>query len=93
MAENKGYPHNNPEWNGYTLDELRYQKALSAARLELQKERMMAQVQKMRETVSLVPSSGIIGRMFSSLNYVDYGLIAFRIIKRVTGLVRKFRHK
>lgn len=89
MAESKPLPHQLPGWKGYTLDELRYQRALVAARVEIQKERLVVQSDKLRNAMS--SPTGVWGRIFSSINYVDYAVLAFQLISRTTRTLRKLR--
>ena len=40
MSTPKELPHEKEAWNGYTLDELRYMRAYTAARLEINRDRL-----------------------------------------------------
>lgn len=84
-------PHTHPEWQGYTIDELRYQRALTSARLEIQKERLLNQYAAIRGNFGSLKPTGIYGKIFNSLSFIDYGVLAFRTIRRVTGIIRSFR--
>lgn len=86
----KKAPHNQSDWQGYTIDELRYQRALNSARLEIQKERLLNEVETMKGTFGVMQPSGIFGKMLKSLNFIDYGIIAFQTVRRVSAL---FRHR
>ena len=92
-TQQKTFPHNDPQWKGYTLDELRYQRALVSARVEIQKERIVAEVEKIREGAGFTGSGSIWGRMFSSLSYVEYAILAYRLINRLSRTVHSFRRK
>lgn len=86
----KKAPHHHDNWQGYTIDELRYQRALTSARLEIQKEKLSNQFQTIRGTFGMVEGKGIMGKMLSSLNYVDYAVLAFQTVRRLSAL---FRHR
>ena len=49
MANSKQLPHTTAEWTGYTLDELRYVRAYTAARMELNRERVISRIDGMRK--------------------------------------------
>lgn len=87
----KKTPHHQPGWQGYTIDELRYQRALTAARLEIQKERLVNQIDTLKGTFGIMKPKGIFGKMFKSLDVIDYGILAFRTVRRVTSMIRSMR--
>lgn len=93
MTTSKKAPHTQPNWQGYTLDELRYQRALVSARVEIQKERLLNQTNALRGTFGQLKPSGIWGKLFSSLSVIDYGILAFRTVRRVSSMVRSIRGK
>lgn len=67
------------EWPGMTLDELRYQRALTLARIEIAKELIMIQGNQLYHGKIAGPSQrrGVLGRMLSTLSIVDYAMLAF----------------
>ena len=70
---------NNEQWKGYTLDELRYRRALVGARVEIEKYRLNA--------LSLV------GRVMGAFRYAEYAILGFKLIKRVSKLMRGRRRR
>lgn len=86
-------PHDNPEWNGYTIDELRYQRALTTARLDIQKERLLNQVNAVKGSFGMLEGRGIVGKMLRSLNYIDYAVLAFQAVGRIRSLIGSRRRK
>lgn len=87
-------PHNSENWNGYTLDELRYQRALTSARLEIEKEKLMQGINSMRSGLpSFSSGNSILAKIAGSLNYIDYAVLAFRLFKTVSKAVRGFRRR
>lgn len=87
----KQLPHNDTTkpFKGYTLDELRYNRAYLLAVCEMQKMRLMQRVDAAKNTMPGFTGSGIVGKIMGSLNYVDYALIAFRIISKVSRIFRR----
>lgn len=74
-------------WNGYNIDELRYQRALNLARREM----LMQQLKTVGDDISkgypiLSNQQTILEKIASSLTYVDYGIMAFTIFSKVRKL-------
>lgn len=89
------------QFRGYTLEELRYNRALIALKAEFCKEKMLSDFQAAKSKTILgklqrgestgLFKSGVLGKMARSLNYVDYilvGLTAFKTIRSITSLFR-----
>lgn len=74
---------------GCGIDELRYRRAFALAKYELAKMRLMETVDSVRDGVPSIGGRGIMGKMLSSLNYIDYALIAYKIGSKLM----KFRKK
>ncbi len=91
MSDYKSYPHEHPEWGGYTLEELRFQRAVNTARLEIQKERLIAYFRGVQSSAGLANTSGWFGRIFNSFSYFEYGIMAFRLVRRAFSTFKKFR--
>lgn len=90
------------QFKGYTLEELRYNRALIALKAEFCKEKMLADFHAAKSQTILgklqrgegagLFKSGVLGKMARSLNYVDYilvGLTAFKTIRSITSLFRR----
>lgn len=91
-SKRKALPHETESWNGYTLDELRYQRAYTSARMEIQR----AELQRNISSFSLTGSgpnvnSGILGKMFNSLGYIDIGIFAFKMGRRIFRIFRRLK--
>ncbi len=87
--ENNNATVTEPKWRGYSIDELRYRRAFTMARLEIAKERLTTTSRRLYGGYGMPATSGIVGKLFGSLNYVDYAVLAFRLGKIVYSL---FRH-
>lgn len=75
---------------GIGIDELRYRRALSLARYEMAKMRFVEDIQTAKNNIpSAITGKGLMGKILGSLNYMDYALIAYRIISKI----RKFRNR
>lgn len=80
------------EWDGLTLDEIRYARALTRARIEISKEMVSARTNAlMNGRAAGTEGKTMLGRMLGALNWLDYGLIAIRLGSKVSGFFRKRR--
>lgn len=92
------------QFKGYTLEELRYNRALIALKAEFCKEKMLSDFQAAKSKTILgklqggegtgLFKSGVLGKMARSLNYIDYilvGLTTFKTIRSITSLFRRKR--
>ena len=91
-SQRKTMPHETDSWNGYTLDELRYQRAYTAARMEIQRHGLQHNI----ANINLIDRSkgkfgGVLGTLFNSLSYIDIGIFAFKMGRRVFKTVRRLR--
>ncbi|ROT08925.1 hypothetical protein EEL49_05360 [Muribaculaceae bacterium Isolate-104 (HZI)] len=77
-----------PEWKGYDIDELRYLQAYAQARLEIEKERMLASAQSLYSGTA-IKKSGIMGRILGSLTYMDYAFLAFKICRKAYSIFHR----
>lgn len=93
MSNNtKALPHEKPEWKGYTLDEIRYMRAYTAARLEINREHLQHNFTSMKDYTPM-NKSGLLGRVLGTLSYIDIALLTYRIGSRALKTLRFFRRK
>ena len=76
-------------WKGYTIDELRYQQAYTAVRMQIDRQKLFSTVSQMRGGMMSLKGTGLLGRMLSNLSYVDYAFMAFRIGRQEFRLFRR----
>lgn len=92
--------HAKPEFNGYTIEELRYQLALTALKKEYLKERAMECTDTLKKQLPFTggkssvgfPSKGIFSKLMKGLDLVDYIMIGyqgFRIMKKLGSVIKK----
>lgn len=82
----------NDRWLGYTLDEIRFQRAYTLARLEIEKNRIRSHISTMQS--SLVPQGrggSFLLKLFGAFSYFDYAVLAFKLVKAVFSVRRIFR--
>lgn len=92
MSAHKQLPHHSPDWHGYTLDELRYMRAYTAARIEINREHIVNRVRQLSKTgKNGMTSTGLVGRMLSAFSYIDIAIIAWKVGARALKMVRAIR--
>lgn len=76
-------------WRGYSLEELRYRRALNEVAIEIEKDKIMRQVS------DTLPKNETGASMFSraigALTYMDYVIIAFKFVTRLNKLYRAWK--
>lgn len=91
MIETRKLTHHDGDWSGYTLDEMRYQRAVTLARLEVQKEKLKIGTAEMRNGAGQFGSTGIAGKIMGSLNYLDYIILAFKATRMISKALRSLK--
>lgn len=78
------------EWDGLTLDEIRYSRALTQTRIEISREILAARAKSIyRGRASGTGAHSMFGRMLSALSWFDYGLMALKVTSRLIGIMRR----
>ncbi len=78
MSNAKQLPHNTEEWKGYTLEEIRYARAYTAARMELNRERLTARARDMQKN----------GLKLGAFSYIDIALLTWRVGRKLFRVTR-----
>lgn len=93
------------QFNGYSLDELRYQRALVLLQKEFCKSRINRNLNNLRKSNPLAPSSSssltgkvgfVASKLISGLSYLDYAMIGFSLFgtaRKVFSVFRKIKKK
>lgn len=91
------------EFKGYTLEELRYQRALVALQTEFCKSHMLKKVDEIRKykflggdgrSRGVEKIGGVASKIFSGLNYLDYALIGMQVFNSGKKIYNKiFRRR
>lgn len=93
-----------PEFKGYTLEELRYQLALTLVKKEFLKEKALHQTLAIKDQIPLVNGKspvkvglpgGLFGKLMRGLDFADYIMLGFQAVKigKKLGTVLKKRKK
>lgn len=75
-------------WNGYTYDELMYQRVLVKTRIEIEKYRLGNATESFRRDNALLNGS-LLSRVFGAVSWVEYAVLAFRVFRRVRAAFGK----
>lgn len=75
------------EWDGYSYDELRLQLLLTRTRIELNKSMVLEHGQNLMQRKSRPVS--IMGRMLGALDYLDYGVLAYKLGRTIFKLFKR----
>lgn len=91
------------EFKGYTLDELKYQRALLLLKKEFLKEKAIKEANLVKERIPVLngssalshfSSKNILGRVIKGLNYADYIMLGFSVFnagKKVISLFSRIK--
>lgn len=91
MKDNATEVNGVPEWKGYTLEELQYQKALVLVRMEMQKERLSGLKQQLVNGSKANMISRLWGQYSANKNIVQYTIAGFKMFQVVRKVVRSFK--
>lgn len=83
--------HNTPDWQGYTLRELRYRRAAAAARVQADRIMLSRQTQALRRGNPVTRSWNTMRDVFSIVGYANSAVLAFQLFRRLRGLWRTLR--
>ena len=87
----KKEPNGLKDWEGYTLDELRYRRAINHVKMEMEKERVMLSAKRIMSGKPSHESEGFFQKMFTGFSILDYALLAFQTGKQLRKVYRFFR--
>lgn len=90
------------KFRGYTLNEIRYQRALAALQREFAKEKIFTQANRIRKRGVfgtgdkqgvMAKAGGIASKVLTGFNYVDYAMIGFSAFTTLRKVFKFFRKK
>ncbi|MDE6177949.1 MAG: hypothetical protein K2F86_02115 [Duncaniella sp.] len=93
MTKQKQLPHHTAEFQGYTMDELRYHRAYSAARVEINRSRLHERIASLRKNGFRPKGTpgGVVGRLIGAFSYIDLGIMAWKIGSQTFRIFRRLR--
>lgn len=91
------------KFKGYTLEEIRYQRALVSLQMEFCKTRLLRNVHNLQKRSPFSASSAatslpgkvgfVASKLFAGLNYLDYAMIGFSLFGTVRKVFSFFRRR
>lgn len=79
------------KWSGYTLDDLRYQRAVNHVKMEVERELLATSVHQIINRQQSGFGGGIMKKMFTGFSVIDYALLAFQATKQIRKIYRVFK--
>ncbi len=95
-TENKLITTQGEAWKGYTIDELKYHRAVSLVKLEMQKARLAESFTAVTGTLAETRSRifGSSGKRFDGkLKFVNYLILGYKSMKTAVNLWNSFKRK
>lgn len=82
-------------WNGYTIDDLRYRRAVNQVKTEMIREQLMSKVSRVTNFKALGALGGnkLLGKILSGFSMLDYGILAFQGVKQATRLYHLMKRR
>lgn len=78
------------DFQGYTLPEIHYRKAVNRLKIDIQKERLAMIVNPTMKQAQAVGSTAV-GTLERAMNYLPVALLAFRAVRSIVHTVRSHR--
>lgn len=89
LSQFNGYQYE--DWKGYNLEQLRYRRALNMARREIATQQINTLGKELSNgTILTANHQSLLTKIISSLNYLDYGVMAWNIFSRMRRITGKF---
>lgn len=79
-----------PDFRGFTLDQIRFMRGCTSARIEMQRQKLQQVGRNLMETGSITGQSSWVRRVLGAFSYFDYALLAFKLF---TGFRSLRRHR
>lgn len=75
-------------WKGYDFEQLQYRRILTEARIESQKTRLSEATQTIKDENPLFSLRNA-RTLFTAISFIDYGVLAVRLYRRIKPLFSK----
>ncbi len=81
------------KWKGYSLSDLRYQRAINHVRMEMERERIANNMKHLQNMKNKLPfaGTGFLQKVFTGFSVFDYALLAITAGKQIRKVYRFFR--
>ncbi len=75
-------------WTGYTLEELRYEKVVALARIQIEKAKLLDMAESTRDSLPIVGNSSA-STLFKSISRFEYIILAIKLFRKIRPLFKK----
>lgn len=89
MSKNK---NTKPEWPGYSMDDIAYHRALTLARIEITKERMGMDVDRIKKG-NIFLSHSWFSRIMKMVDYTDVFVIGISLWRKIAPIFSRKKKK
>ncbi|MDE6301105.1 MAG: hypothetical protein K2M19_05270 [Muribaculaceae bacterium] len=88
FIEDKPNTRSEKAWDGYTLEELRYERIAMEARIDTQRDILEAGLDRVRSG-NIFLNKNTFSKVLSMINYTDFMVIGFKLMRRIFPLFKK----
>lgn len=86
--KDKELPTKQSTWSGYTLEELRYEKVVALARIQIEKAKLIDVAESTRESLPIIGNSSASG-IFKSISRFEYLILAIKLYRKIRPLFKR----
>ena len=82
------------KWKGYTLADLRYQRAITHVRMEMERERLansMTRFSDMKGKLNFPGGNGLLQKVLAGFSVLDYALLAMSTVRQIRKVYKFFK--
>lgn len=85
--------HHHDDWKGYTLAELRFERALTLVRMDIAADKLRRQTQAIDGRMSSALSGNLFIKLLSGFNFAEYASMAVRTVRTVVRFWKAMRRQ
>lgn len=75
-------------WKGYTIDQLRYHRAVALIRIDVEKEKISREYSRFSQG-NLLLSKSLFSRVVSVMSYADFIVLGVKLWRKVSPIFKK----
>ena len=84
----KELPTKQSTWSGYSLEELRYERVIALARIQIEKAKLIDMDQSTRESLPIV-GNNTASSLFKSISRFEYLILAITLFRKIRPLFKR----
>lgn len=78
-----------PDFQGFTLDQIRFMRGCTSARIEMQRQKLQQIGRNLMETGSISGQSSWVRKLLGAFSYFDYALLAIKLFTGFRSIKRR----